>query len=394
MQKYAIEKTLGTGSFGDVYRACLRDDPHEHVAIKKIKQKYKSWKECLHLRELASLKVLRHANIVRLKEMILENEQLHFVFEFCDGNLYEEMKKEPFSRERIQVSMRQILAGISYMHQQGYFHRDMKPENVLIKDGVLKLADFGLAREVRSRPPYTQYVSTRWYRSPELLLRSPTYNSPVDVWACGAIMAELFMNVPLFAGQSEVDMLMKIFVSLGAPTKQSWAEGVPLLQQRGITTLPEKIVGLESVTRNCLPADAMDLMRKCMSLDPAKRCSGAAALKHPFLNVDEATVQRSVSLSMPRRKGDPFGTADGPGGGGSGGSSGGQGGGGGSGSSRGGQSSDDTGGGGARETKESLEPSHRRVVSDSKVGTSRNLDDTVDTDDLNALLDEMMDSKR
>jgi serine/threonine protein kinase len=351
MQKYEVEKTLGTGAFGDVYQACLRDDPREHVAIKKIKQKYKSWKECLHLRELASLKVLRHNNIVRLKEMILEKELLHFVFEFCDGNLYEEMQKNKFSRERIQVSMRQIFAGISYMHKQGYFHRDMKPENVLIKNGVLKLADFGLAREVRSRPPYTQYVSTRWYRAPELLLRSPTYNSPVDMWACGAIMAELFMNVPLFAGQSEVDMLMKIFGSVGAPNKQSWPDGVPLLKQRGITTLPSKIVGLESVTKNQLPADAMDLMRHCMLLDPSRRCSGASALKHPFLNVDDVTIQRTVSsCSVQQQNPDISGPAK--------------------------QADSKT-----SESKTSKESNFK-------------LDDTVDTDDLNALLDEMMDSKR
>lgn len=368
MQKYKIEKTLGTGSFGDVYRASLATDPTELVAIKKIKQKYSSWKECLHLRELASLKVLRHTNIVRLKEMILEKELLHFVFEFCDGNLYEEMKKKPFSRERIQLSMRQIFLGISYMHKQGYFHRDMKPENVLIKDGVLKLADFGLAREVRSRPPYTQYVSTRWYRSPELLLRSPTYNSPVDVWACACIMAELFLNEPLFAGQSEVDMLMKIFIACGAPTKQSWPEGIPLMKTRGITSLPEKTVGLGAITKNSLPPDAMDLLRACMTLDPARRASGAMALKHPFLDIDEAAVQRTVSMTEIRKeKGVVFSGGEGQQGG-----------------EKQAEAKRSSAGGGATRTTEGKH--------DSKISESK-LDDTVDTDDLNALLDEMMEGK-
>lgn len=362
MQKYTIEKTLGTGSFGDVYRASLKSDPNELVAIKKIKQKYQSWKECLHLRELASLKVLRHTNIVRLKEMILEKELLHFVFEFCDGNLYEEMKKKPFSKDRIQLSMRQIFQGISYMHKQGYFHRDMKPENVLIKNGVLKLADFGLAREVRSRPPYTQYVSTRWYRSPELLLRSPTYNSPVDIWACACIMAELFMNVPLFAGQSEVDMLMKIFMACGAPTKTTWPEGVPLMKTRGITTLPEKTVGLDSMTKNCLPPDAMDLLRHCMTLDPARRASGLVALKHPFLDIDEVAIQRTVSMSQLKKEtGVVF-------------------------------SGDTEGKTGGSSGRRSAEAKHESKIDTKRVETK--LDDTVDTDDLNALLDEMMEGKQ
>lgn len=391
MQKYRIEKTLGTGAFGDVFQACLKSDTSKagRVAIKKIKQKYKSWKECLHLRELASLKVLRHTNIVRLKEMILENELLHFVFEFCDGNLYEEMKKEPFSRERIQLSMRQIFAGISYMHKQGYFHRDMKPENVLIKDGVLKLADFGLAREVRSRPPYTQYVSTRWYRSPELLLRSPTYNSPVDIWACGAIMAELFMNDPLFAGQSEVDMLMKIFMACGSPTKQSWPEGVPLLKTRGITTLPEKVIGLESMTKNKIPHDAMDLMQRCMTLDPSRRFSGLNALKHPFLSIDEAAITRQLSLGGSRdiarleSKRNGKSAAEGKTG------------------ER--QSAGQGGTGSGRGSGEGKFQSSSSSASESKYGSNsgsanrsggRSLNDTVDTDDLNALLDEMMEGKQ
>jgi protein kinase len=91
------------------------------------------------------------------------------------------------------------------MHKHGFFHRDMKPENLLVKTDAVKIADFGLAREIRSRPPFTDYVSTRWYRGPEILLRSTNYNSPVDIFASGAIMAELYMLRPLFPGSNETD---------------------------------------------------------------------------------------------------------------------------------------------------------------------------------------------
>lgn len=116
------------------------------------------------------------------------------------------------------------------MHNQGFFHRDLKPENLLATKDLVKLADFGLAREIRSRPPFTDYVSTRWYRAPEVLLRSTAYNSPIDVFAVGCIMAELYTLRPLFAGSSEMDQLQKMCGILGTPRKAEWPEGFKLAE--------------------------------------------------------------------------------------------------------------------------------------------------------------------
>ena len=96
--------------------------------------------------------------------------------------------------------MYQTLQGLVYMHKNNYFHRDLKPENLLTDGHTVKIADFGLAKELDSRPPMTDYVSTRWYRAPEILLRSPNYNAPIDIFALGAIMAELYTMRPLFPG--------------------------------------------------------------------------------------------------------------------------------------------------------------------------------------------------
>ncbi len=109
------------------------------------------------------------------------------------------------SENEIKSVVYQICAGLEYMHKHGFFHRDMKPENIMISDKTVKLCDFGLAREIRSRPPFTDYVSTRWYRAPEILLKSDHYNSPVDIFALGCIMAELYLQMPLFNGASEFD---------------------------------------------------------------------------------------------------------------------------------------------------------------------------------------------
>ncbi|KIH62215.1 hypothetical protein ANCDUO_07503 [Ancylostoma duodenale] len=137
-------------------------------------------------------------------------------------NLYELMKDRDryFPEGVIRNIIYQILQGLAFMHRNGYFHRDMKPENIMCNGTELvKIADFGLAREVRSKPPYTDYVSTRWYRAPEILLRSTSYNSPIDIWALGCIMAELYMLRPLFPGTSELDQLFKIVTIMGTPNK-------------------------------------------------------------------------------------------------------------------------------------------------------------------------------
>ncbi|GAA6111904.1 serine/threonine-protein kinase ICK-like isoform X1 [Tachysurus ichikawai] len=114
--------------------------------------------------------------------------------------------------------MYQILQGLAFIHKHGFFHRDMKPENLLcMGPDLVKIADFGLAREIRSCPPYTGYVSTRWYRAPEVLLNSTRYSSPIDQWAVGCIMAELYKLRPLFPGSSEIDTIFKICHVLGTP---------------------------------------------------------------------------------------------------------------------------------------------------------------------------------
>lgn len=141
----------------------------------------------MSLREVKSLRKLNHDDIVKLKEVIRMNNDLYFVFEYCDQNLYQVQKDSGNSMDikEIKSIMYQIMRGLAYVHKNGFFHRDLKLENILMFEGKVKIADFGLAREIRSKPPYTDYVSTRWYRAPELLLRSTTYNSPVDIFAAG-----------------------------------------------------------------------------------------------------------------------------------------------------------------------------------------------------------------
>ena len=217
-----------------------------------------------------------HPNIIPLYDAFLlpSTKELYFVFECMEGNLYQltkSRKGRPLASGLTASIFYQILAGLHHIHQSGYFHRDMKPENLLItttgladypasslyapssaapeKDVVVvvKLADFGLARETNtSGAILTEYVSTRWYRAPEVLLRSRDYSNPVDMWALGTILVEVITLKPLFPGDSEVDQVYKICEVLGDPSPEygvderrrvkgggSWTRGVKMAKEVG-----------------------------------------------------------------------------------------------------------------------------------------------------------------
>ncbi|CAK0831758.1 unnamed protein product, partial [Prorocentrum cordatum] len=285
MNQYEVTKVLGDGSFGSVLRARNRNSG-ELVAIKKMKQKYHSWEECMKLREINSLRKLVHPNIVKLKEVIRESDELHLVFEFCEGNLFEHMKAQQSKGKSLPESKVcsytfQTLQAVQFVHKHGYFHRDLKPDNLLVSGEVVKLADFGLAREIRARPPFTEYVATRWYRAPEILLRSRCYNSPVDMWAVGAIMAELYAMRPLMPGTSEPDQLFRICSVLGTPTQAQWPEGHRLAGQLGLRFPQVAPTALEAL----LPqgsASGLCAAGQLLQWDPGRRPTACRILQHPF----------------------------------------------------------------------------------------------------------------
>ncbi|KAG7220915.1 hypothetical protein INR49_017765 [Caranx melampygus] len=290
MNRYTTLKQLGDGTYGSVLLG-KSNETGELVAIKRMKRKFYSWDECLNLREVKSLKKLNHTNVVKLKEVIRENDHLYFVFEYMKENLYQLMKEREdkmFSENEIRNVLFQILSGLAFVHKHGYFHRDMKPENLLcIGPELVKIADFGLAREIRSQPPYTDYVSTRWYRAPEVLLKSSSYSSPIDIWAVGCIMAELYTLRPLFPGNSEVDEIFKICQVLGTLTKSDWPEGYNLAVSMNFRFPKCVPTSLKSLIPNA-SNDAIALMKDMLQWDPEKRPSAAQALRYPYFHVGQA----------------------------------------------------------------------------------------------------------
>ncbi|MCO5572347.1 hypothetical protein L7F22_026100 [Adiantum nelumboides] len=285
MHRYKVIKLLGDGTYGSVWKA-LNFHDNEIVAIKKMKRKYYSWEECMDLREVKSLQKLNHPHIVRLKEVVRENNELFFIFEYMEFNLYQVMKDhiKPLSESRIRTWCLQIFQALENMHSNGYFHRDLKPENLLVTGDLVKVADFGLAREVNSKPPYTDYVSTRWYRAPEVLLQSRSYGPAIDMWAMGAIMAELFSLRPLFPGESELDEIFKICTVIGSPSYQTWPQGMDLAASMNIQ-FPKVFRGDLSALIPNASMDAINLILALCSWDPEKRPSAARVLHHPFFKM-------------------------------------------------------------------------------------------------------------
>ncbi|NXX13688.1 MAK kinase, partial [Podargus strigoides] len=292
MNRYTIMKQLGDGTYGSVLMG-KSIESGELVAIKRMKRKFYSWNECMNLREVKSLKKLSHPNVIKLKEVIRENDHLYFVFEYMKENLYQLMKdrNKLFPESVIRNMMYQILQGLAFIHKHGFFHRDMKPENLLcIGPELVKIADFGLARELRSQPPYTDYVSTRWYRAPEVLLRSSIYSSPIDMWAVGSIMAELYTLRPLFPGTSEVDEIFKICQVLGTPKKSDWPEGYHLASAMTFR-FPQCVpVSLKTLIPNA-SNEALQLMSDMLNWNPKKRPTAISilyfllqALKYPYFH--------------------------------------------------------------------------------------------------------------
>ncbi|KAL1806089.1 hypothetical protein ACET3Z_029157 [Daucus carota] len=254
MEKYKIIKEVGSGSFGSVFKA-MNTQSGEVVAIKRLNKEFHSWEECLNLREVKSLKKMHHANIVKLKEIIGENNFLFFVFEYMECNLYQLMstRTKPFSESEVRNWCFQVFTGLAHMHGRGYFHRDLKPENLLVSGDIIKIADLGLAREIDS----------------------------VDMWAMGAIMAELLTNCPLFAGVNQQHQMYRICSVLGTPTEVDWAYGIELADDISYQFPQHSGVSLSQLMPSA-SKDVVGLIQSLCSWDPCKRPTAFEALQHPF----------------------------------------------------------------------------------------------------------------
>ena len=285
MHKYRLLSKKSEGTFSEVLKAqSLKTG--KLVAIKCMKSHFTSLEQVNNLREIQALRRLSpHDNIVKFLEILYDEPtgRLALVFELMDLNLYEWTKgrRHYFPESKIRKFMFQLLTAVEHMHSNGIFHRDIKPENVLVAEGTLKLADFGSCRGTNSKEPYTEYISTRWYRPPECLLTDGYYNAKMDIWGVGCIFFEIIALFPLFPGQNELDQVHRIHNILGTP-HQSVLDGFQQKASHMEFNFPKKEgSGINKLIPHA-SALAKDLIEKMLAYKQEDRITAQEALGHAF----------------------------------------------------------------------------------------------------------------
>ncbi|XP_044872615.1 MAPK/MAK/MRK overlapping kinase isoform X6 [Mauremys mutica] len=349
---------IGEGTFSDVLKTqSLRDG--NYYACKQMKQHFESIEQVNSLREIQALRRLNpHPNILMLHEVVLkgrgicrqvppgqgdikqnvgcqqEHDEFHgilekhqvihqqncevhrgpvlrlmsdrksgslaLICELMDMNIYELIRgrRKPLPEKKIMNYMYQLCKSLDHMHRNGIFHRDVKPENILIKfsqQDTLKLGDFGSCRSVYSKQPYTEYISTRWYRAPECLLTDGYYSYKMDMWSSGCVFYEITSFHPLFPGSNELDQISKIHDILGTPAKKTLNKFKQTAEKQAVTMhrkmrLAENIVGQESINLWCIPKDGnrQHSLRKTQE-NPVRHHGPSYAIELPKLNVSGVT---------------------------------------------------------------------------------------------------------
>ncbi|KAK1339463.1 hypothetical protein QTO34_020146 [Cnephaeus nilssonii] len=319
----------------------LRDG--NYYACKQMKQHFESIEQVNNLREIQALRRLNpHPNILTLHEVVFDRKSgsLALICELMDMNVYELIREEvqgplvivcgcfldctgrrhPLSEKKVVHYMYQLCRALDHMHRNGIFHRDVKPENILIKvrafirkvdirissdsvrrhlsplfsplqQDILKLGDFGSCRSVYSKQPYTEYISTRWYRAPECLLTDGFYSHKMDLWSAGCVFYEITSLQPLFPGANELDQISKIHDVMGTPAAKTLTK---FKQSRAMSfDFPfKKGSGIPLQTANLSP-QCLSLLHAMVAYDPDERITAHQALQHPYFQEQRAAEKQA-----------------------------------------------------------------------------------------------------
>eukprot|EP00035_Acanthoeca_spectabilis_P021142 m.436545 g.436545 ORF g.436545 m.436545 type:complete len:353 (+) comp17991_c0_seq1:405-1463(+) len=290
--RYQKLKFIGEGAYGMV---CSATDVEtgERLAIKKITP-FEHQTYCQRtLREIKILRRIHHENIIRLIDIIkcptLEDfKDVYIVQELMETDLFKLLKTQKITNDHICYFTYQILRGLKYIHSANVIHRDLKPSNILLNCNCdLKICDFGLARVADPEHDHvgilTEYVATRWYRAPEIMLNSKAYTQSIDVWSVGCIMAEMIGNRPLFPGKHYLNQLSLILNVVGSPSDEDMAFIHNEKARAYVAALPKQSKVPFSRMYPNASAESLDLLDKLLTFNANKRIDVEAALAHPYL---------------------------------------------------------------------------------------------------------------
>lgn len=323
LRKYEVGQRVGKGAYGIVWKAIDKKN-RRTVALKKIFDAFqnstdaqRTFREIMFLQELNGQ---HHENIIKLLNVLKadNDKDIYLVFEYMEINLHAVIRANILEEVHKKYILYQTIKALKYMHGGDLLHRDMKPSNVLLNsDCHVKLCDFGLARSVAdtgeggAQPVLTDYVATRWYRAPEILLGSTRYTKGVDMWSIGCILGELLSGQPMFPGESTMNQLEKILEVTGWPDKTAIKE----IKSKFTNTMLESL-NYRHQQQNSDPfktlfpsasSDALDLIKNLLQFNPRKRLTAEEALRHPYLaqfhnEEDEPRLNGPIKISVDDNK--------------------------------------------------------------------------------------------
>ncbi|EFA10357.1 cyclin-dependent kinase 11B isoform X1 [Tribolium castaneum] len=292
LDEFQCLNRIAEGTYGVVYR--FRDKRTDDiVALKKLKmEKEKEGFPITSLREINTLLKGQHPNIVTVREIVVGSnmDKIFIVMDYVEHDLKSliEMmrrKDQHFTPGEVKCLLKQLLAAVAHLHDNWILHRDLKTSNLLLShNGILKVGDFGLAREYGSPlRPYTPIVVTLWYRAPELLLGVKEYSTPIDMWSVGCIFAEFLLMNAIFPGKSEAEQINRIFKCLGTPTEKIWPgfNKLPVAQKMKFTNHTVSNLRKRFQMLNDL---GLSFMLNFLTFDPHQRITAEEALKHPYFS--------------------------------------------------------------------------------------------------------------
>ncbi|SCU90594.1 LAMI_0E02762g1_1 [Lachancea mirantina] len=297
--EYTKEKRVGEGTYAVVYLGTKQSN-NRKIAIKEIKTSgFKDGLDMSAIREVKYLQEMNHVNVIELVDVFMAQNNLNLVLEFLPADLEMIIKDQSilFTPADIKSWLLMTLRGVHHCHRNFILHRDLKPNNLLLgPDGQLKLADFGLARNLGSpQDLLTSNVVTRWYRAPELLFGARHYTGAIDMWSVGVIFAELMLRIPYLPGKDDVDQIDVTFRALGTPTDKDWPEISTFSAYNKIQFYPPP--SRDELRKRFIAAteNALYLMSGMLSLNPHKRWDSIKALTSQyFVELPEPTTPEEL----------------------------------------------------------------------------------------------------